>query len=183
MTATSEPPLDASPGDDERITAAPAGSTTTPLGDAIDPDNFTPRLVSLLSNKLVWRESRLLRERFDLGTNDWRIISALGTRPGATVTEIADFIAVNKAIVSKSVAILLERGLVASSPLAGRSRPLYLTAEGAAMHAQMLPISMSGQHYILDGLDAGEVERFNALLRAMLARTDEPGFRGDGSDS
>jgi hypothetical protein len=54
---------------------------TTPLPDVIDSENFTPRLLALLSNALVWRESRLLRQEFNLGTNDWRVISALSIRP------------------------------------------------------------------------------------------------------
>ena len=55
---------------------------TEPLSNAIDPDHFTPRLLALLSNALVWRESHELRRRFGLGTNDWRVISSLALRPG-----------------------------------------------------------------------------------------------------
>ncbi len=68
-----------------------------PLEDTVDPENFTPRLVALLSNALVWRESSGLRERFRLGTNDWRVISALATRPGSSATEISEFLGLNKA--------------------------------------------------------------------------------------
>ena len=62
--------------------AAPAGAVTEPLSDVLEPDGFTPRLLALLSNALVWRESHELRRRFGLGTNDWRVISAVATRPG-----------------------------------------------------------------------------------------------------
>ncbi|GGA69488.1 hypothetical protein GCM10011490_20150 [Pseudoclavibacter endophyticus] len=157
--------------------SVPADALTEPLAATIDPDDFMPRLVALLSNKLVWRESRLLRERFDLGTNDWRVISALAIRPGFSLTEIADFIAVNKAIISKSVTTLIARGFIVVSHAPGRSRPLYLTPAGADMHDRMLPLSLSGQDFVLDGIDVERVADLNALLRELLARTDEAGFR------
>ncbi|MBU4466313.1 MAG: hypothetical protein KKH75_10765, partial [Actinobacteria bacterium] len=63
---------------------------TDPLPNAIDTDHFTPRLLALLSNALVWRESHELRRRYGLGTNDWRVISTLAVRPGVSATEIAE---------------------------------------------------------------------------------------------
>lgn len=81
----------------------PPEAVTTPLLDALDPENFTPRLLSLLSNAIVWRESRELRRLFRLGTNDWRVISAVATHPGSSATEVSDILVLNKAIISKSV--------------------------------------------------------------------------------
>ena len=139
-----------------------------PLNDTIDPENFTPRLLALLSNALVWRESHELRRRFGLGTNDWRVISVLAMRPGASATEVSEFIAVNKAVVSKSVAALLERDLISLVDGPRGSRLIYLTAAGAQMHADMLPVSMSGQDLILEGLDPEQIATLNGWLRAMI---------------
>ncbi|WP_426322418.1 MarR family winged helix-turn-helix transcriptional regulator [Microbacterium sp. E-13] len=146
----------------------PPGTVTEPLGHALDPESFTPRLLALLSNALVWRESHELRRRFGLGTNEWRVISALAIRPGASATEISEFLAVNKAIVSKSVGVLVDRGLLVLSDGPRGSRPLYLTESGAEMHDDMLPISMRGQDLILSHVSGDDVERFNALLHRML---------------
>ncbi len=148
----------------------PEGAVSEPLPVVIDSENFTPRLLALLSNSLVWRESRALRARFGLGTNDWRVIAALATGPGMNASEISEYIGMNKAIVSKSVNILSEGGLIVQAEVPGRARPLYLTEAGADMHDQMLPISMRGQEVILDGLSAIEVDRLNALLRSLLSR-------------
>src|SRR5690606_36277091 len=65
---TSERDIDSAAGED---------LITEPLEDVIDPEGFTPRLIALLSNALVWRESTELRRRFGLGTNDWPVISAV----------------------------------------------------------------------------------------------------------
>lgn len=144
-----------------------------PLTDTIDSENFTPRLLALLSNALVWRESHELRRRFGLGTNDWRVISALALRPGLAATDVSEFIGVNKAVVSKSVNTLVGRELVVLMEGPRGSRPMYLTRAGAEMHDLMLPISMRGQDIILSHLDGAEIERLNSLLRRMLDETRE----------
>lgn len=152
---------------------------TEPLDDIIDPENFTPRLLALLSNALVWRESHELRRRFGLGTNDWRVISAIAIWPGASASEVSEFIAVNKAVVSKSVTTLAARRLISLADGPRGSRPLYLTPAGAQMHHEMLPVSMSGQDIILAGMTAEQTTAMNSWLREMIekvrdADTPEP---------
>src|SRR3954464_10943361 len=102
----------------------PPNAIAAPLPDVIDSNEFTPRLLALLSNSLVWRESRALRARFGLGTNDWRVIAALAVGPGMNASEISEYIGMNKAIVSKSVNILTEGGLIVQAEVPGRARPL-----------------------------------------------------------
>ncbi|WES63362.1 helix-turn-helix domain-containing protein [Microbacter sp. GSS18] len=146
----------------------PPGTIVEPLEVTIDPESFTPRLLALLSNALVWRESHELRRRFGLGTNEWRVISALAMRPGCSATELSEFLAVNKAIVSKSVNVLVQRDLLVLSDGPRGSRPLYLSVDGAEMHDQMMPVSMRGQELILSHVAEEDVEHFNALLHRML---------------
>ena len=161
----------------------PPDAIPTPMPAVIDSEKFTPRLLSLLSNSLVWRESRILRSRFGLGTNDWRVLSAIALRPGVTASEISVFVAMNKAIVSKSVNVLAGRRLIVQAGDTGRSRQLYLTAAGAEMHDAMLPVSMRGQEIILADLSAEDVDQLNELLHRLLARVrelhDEDALDGD----
>ncbi|KAA9108345.1 MarR family winged helix-turn-helix transcriptional regulator [Microbacterium rhizomatis] len=146
---------------------------TTPLKDVVDTENFTPRLLHLISNALVWRESRLLRSEFNLGTNDWRVISAISIRPGATSTDISEFVAMNKAIVSKSVNTLIARELIVPADGKRGSRHLYLTRAGAEMHDRMKPISLQGQEIVLADLTPDEVAQLNHLLIRLLERTPD----------
>lgn len=173
------------PVDPRSHDSSPRDAVTEPI-PSLDPDEFMPRLIALLSNKLVWRESRLLRKHFGLGTNDWRVLSAIAVEPGMSLTEVADFIAVNKAIISKSVTSLLQRGLLVGSDAPGRSRPLYLTTAGVDMHQRMLPFSKSGEDFLLADLDDDDMGHLNTILRHLLARTDDPAFQdppaGTGPD-
>lgn len=155
----------------------PAGAVTDPLDDALATDGFTPRLVALLSNALVWRESHELRRAVGLGTNDWRVISALGTRPGLSSTEVSEFLGVNKAVVSKSVNLLLDRDLILLGDGPRGSRPLYLNEGGAEMHRVMRPISQRGEDIILEGMSADEIASFRATLQRMLGLIRAAGGR------
>jgi len=156
------------PPDDEPRRPTHADGIVEPLDTVIDPVEFTPRLVSLLSNALVWRESKLLREEFDLGTNEWRVISSIAGRPGMTANAATNFLGLNRAIVSKSVSTLQERGLVVHAEGRRGLRHLYLTRAGAAMHEAMRPISERGREIITEGMTPEEVRSLNALLRRML---------------
>ncbi|MEH3076682.1 MAG: helix-turn-helix domain-containing protein [Quadrisphaera sp.] len=67
-----------------------------------------------------------------------------GGARGLSATEVAHFLGVNKAVVSKSVAVLVERALIVLLEGPRGSRPMYLTSAGAQMHDAMRPISMAG---------------------------------------
>lgn len=157
------------------VSRAPTEDVTImePLSDVIDSVSFTPRLLALVSNALVWRESLLLRREFNLGTNDWRVISALAIRPGAASTEIADFVGMNKAVVSKATNTLIARELIVRAEGPRGSRPLYLTRAGAEMHDLMKPISLKGEEIILSDLTNDEISELKALLVRLLLKTPE----------
>lgn len=158
---------------DDVAVAADEDIVVTPLTELIDSDTFTPRLLALLSNALVWRESTLLRRECNLGTNDWRVISVLAMRPGSSATEISDFVAMNKAVVSKAVNTLVDRHLVVAKEGPRGSRPLYLTKAGAETHDLMLPISLEGEKILLGDLTGPEVRQLTTLLTRLTQKMPE----------
>lgn len=143
---------------------------TQPLDDVIDSDAFIPRLLALLSNALVWRESMLLRREFSLGTNDWRVLSALGVRPGSSATDVSEFLVMNKAVVSKAVNVLISRNLITSTDGPRGSRNLFLTPPGVEMHSKMLPISLAGEDILLSQLSPDEAAQLRVLLGKLMAQ-------------
>ncbi len=151
----------------------PDGAVTEPLEHTLDHENFTPRLMALLTHALVWRESYELRKQFGMGTNEWRVLSSLAINPGYTSGDVAAFLDLNKAVVSKSTNVLLERGLIVLGEGPRGSRPIYLTEAGVEMHDSMLPISVQGQTIILEDIPEADVERLNRVLREMLKKTRE----------
>ena len=148
--------------------AAQQGLITEPLPRTIERDDYTPALLGLLSNVLVWGGSRVFHHVHGVGTNEWRIISALGNHPGATSGELCEILGINKSIASKSVNVLLDRNLIAQLNGPRGSRPLYLTREGARVHDDFMPIALKRQELLQENLTADEIVQLNSLLVRML---------------
>lgn len=170
MADAGETVTDIDAGSARQTHAVPDGAITEPLEHILSTDEFVPRLLAILSNALVWRESRALRATVGLGTNDWRVLAALATNPGMSSSEVSDFLTVNKAVVSKSVNTLRDRGVIVMGEGPRGTRPLFLNAAGAELHEIMLPISESGETIILEGMTEDEVRVVTSLLQRMLDR-------------
>lgn len=152
--------------------AAERGLVATRLPHTIERDDYTPALLQLLSNVLVWGGSRVFHHLHGIGTNEWRIISALGNHPGATSGELCDILGVNKSIASKSVNALLDRELIAQLNGPRGSRHLFLTESGARVHDDLMPIALTRQQILHDALSPDEVAQLNALLVRMIGSAE-----------
>ncbi|GER23185.1 MarR family transcriptional regulator [Zafaria cholistanensis] len=144
------------------------GRVTDRLPDRIDRDSYTPALVGLVSNMLVWGGSRVFNHLFGVGTNEWRIISALGNHPGSSASELCEVLGINKSIASISINTLMERRLITGKDGKRGSRLLFLTQAGAEMHAQMMPVAMERQRILHRRLEPEEIRVLNNALRKML---------------
>lgn len=142
--------------------------STEVLPTAIYRDDHTLALVGLLANNLVWGESKVFRRLFGLGTNEWRIISALSKYPGSTASELCEIFKVNKSIASKSITVLLDRNLVAGLDGPRRSRYLYLTQAGVEMHDKIAVEALRIQGVLHQDLTDDEIKLANSLLIRML---------------
>lgn len=148
--------------------AADLGLIVDKLPDTIVRDEYTPALLGLLNNLLVWGGSRVFHHLHGIGTNEWRIISALGNEPGSTAGEMCEVLGINKSIASKSVNLLLQRELIAQLDGPRGSRYLYLTPEGARVHDELMPVALRRQAILHEALSADEVRQLNTLLVRML---------------
>ncbi len=152
--------------------AGEQGLVATRLPRTIERDEYTPALLALLSNVLVWGGSRVFHHMHGIGTNEWRIISALGNRPGATSGELCDILGINKSIASKSVNALLDGELIAQLNGPRGSRHLFLTARGAQVHDDLMPIALTREQILHDTLTEEEVVQLNGLLVRMLGSAE-----------
>jgi DNA-binding MarR family transcriptional regulator len=144
------------------------GLATERLDVTIDRDSYTPALLGLLNNVLVWGGSRVFHHVHGVGTNEWRILSALGNHPGATARELCEILGINKSIASKSVNVLLGRELIAQLDGPRGSRHLYLTASGVQVHDDFMPIAMRRQEILHEALTPAEIAQLNTLLVKMV---------------
>jgi len=155
-------------GADLNSRAQEQGLRAERLPETIHRDSYTPALLGLLNNVLVWGGSRLWHALHGVGTNEWRIISALGNHPGSTASALCDVLGINKSIASKSVNLLIDRGLIAQLGGKRGARHLYLTDEGVRVHDEILPVALERQRILQSDLSPDEIETLNALLVRMV---------------
>ncbi len=123
--------------------------------------------------------SRLMRTVFDrrvkaLGITrpQWLALVRLHRKPGASQSELADMMEIEKAPAGKIVDRMQERGLVERrpDPLDRRINRIFLTDRGQRLHETLFPISQSTVADALDDLSDAEITRLTALLARVKAR-------------
>lgn len=161
------------PADDRPGGAADGalGVIREPLENRFLREEYIPAPITLLNGYLLWGGSRIYRLRFGIGVNEWRILGTLSNWPGTTAAKASEALGMNKAIVSRSIASLVEKKLIVSEA-AGRARRLYLTEAGAAKFTQIRPIASERERVLLEGLSGDEVDTLRHLLMRLVAQGD-----------
>lgn len=137
-----------------------------PLAAAIDRATFLPAPLYVISNALTWGASRVFRHHFNVGANEWRVLSALSLRVGITASEACKIRGIKKAIASMSIKSLREKGLIVIEDKAG-SKLIYLTRKGAEIHDAIVPIARARESILLAGLNTQEIKQLFELVAAV----------------
>ena len=124
-------------------------------------------LLSFAANKFTEAASNYFADRLSLGSVDWRMLLLLARSPGSTAMEASKTIGVDKGTVSRSASRLTRRALITAGDLHanGRSRGLFLTLAGRAVHDQILDIALGQQLALLKDFNAEDARLLAELLR------------------
>lgn len=156
----------------------------------VDPETgdlagFLPYQLSVTSNAVSSLIAERYRKRFALKIPEWRVMAVLGdggvhdgagagageggamTQRALTAATVMDKVAVNRA-----VKVLEDRGLIARvpNPGDGRSHLLALTADGRAIHAEVMPLARATEADLLADLEPGEQDLLRRLLASLRDR-------------
>jgi DNA-binding MarR family transcriptional regulator len=93
-------------------------------------------------------------------------MAVLGRHPGLSAGEVAQRTAMDKVAVSRAVARLLARGLLARDTHGDdrRRSVLSLSREGQGVHDQVVPLALEYERRLLAPLDADERAQLERLL-------------------
>ncbi|WP_199261349.1 MarR family winged helix-turn-helix transcriptional regulator [Paracoccus binzhouensis] len=151
--------------------------------DRFDLNRCIGALSTRFSSRLGTGASQEYHRRFQIGVVEWRILCHLAVEPWSNVIAMATSIGLDKSSVSRSLAAMERRGLVEMRDGARRSREANLTAEGLALHHQVLPVARAREAALLTGFDARETEQlldyFHRLI-ANLPKVEEDAQRRAG---
>ncbi|HET7576732.1 MAG TPA: MarR family transcriptional regulator, partial [Sphingomicrobium sp.] len=115
------------------------------------------------------------RIRFGLSVPEWRVMAVLGDSGPLTQRELTQHTIMDKVAVNRACKVLEDRGLAVRKPNAqdGRSHLLELTAEGKAMHGQIMPLALEMERRLFAKFTDEEVEAFRSLLGRVRAEVDD----------
>ena len=144
--------------------------------------DFLPYRLSTTSNAVSGRIAQEYRTRFGLSIPEWRVMAVLGDAGAMTQRDLTRMTLMDKVAVNRACKVLEERGLAARQPNTsdGRSHLLELTAEGRAMHGEIMPLALEMERRIFAGFSDEEVELFRSMLGRVRAEVED--FEDDELD-
>jgi DNA-binding MarR family transcriptional regulator len=145
--------------------------TDTPA-DPLLLERFLPYRLSVLSNLVSSRIAAHYSRRFDLGIPEWRVLAVLAQEPGLSAAEVAERTAMDKVAVSRAVAALRRTGRLERRTDAHdrrRSR-LRLSAAGAEVYRQVVPVARRLELDLLDALAPEDRAALDRILRALQSK-------------
>jgi DNA-binding MarR family transcriptional regulator len=131
-------------------------------------ERFVPyrlnRLAAGVSNHLA-----AIYRGLGLEIPEWRVLATVGEDGGCTAQHVADSSRMHKTRVSRAIARLRRRGLIARAPRAAdrRALALRLTPAGRRLYAQLVPLALERERTLLRALTPAERRGFHAGLAAL----------------
>lgn len=107
-----------------------------------------------------------------LSMRDWRIVALLGAFAPMSLNQLAREANLDKSQASRSVAELIERGLVsrAVDEADGRGLKLGLTASGRAVYRRVFPQALARNELMLSALTTAERRALDSMLERLTHR-------------
>jgi DNA-binding MarR family transcriptional regulator len=138
-------------------------------GQLLDLERYVPAFITFIANKLSRNATALYQKRFGVNVTEWRIMSLLAIEPGIPASRICHVIGFDKGPVSRTLAMLEERGLVAinADPDDARTHSITLTTKGRTTHDAVIVTALERERKLLSCLDESEREVLIDLLRRI----------------
>ena len=161
------------PSGKDPVTPPPA--TGASGADNFALEHFLPYRLSVLTNTISGGIARLYAERFGLAIAEWRVMAVLGRFGPLSANQVCRRTAMDKVRVSRAVARLVARNLVARrpDPHDRRRAVLRLAAQGRAIHDRIVPLARAREARLLDALSPDERTTLDRLLAKLQTRAEE----------
>lgn len=135
----------------------------------LDLDRYVPGLLLWLSNKVSASATQVYRARFDIGVTDWRLLAYFVVYPWSTAARACGSMGLDKAAVSRSIALLQQKGLLEGRPDGLRRVQYRPSAAGRRLHDEIFRIAMAREEALLTGFSKSERELLIKMLQRLLA--------------
>ncbi len=172
---------------EDRLENGPAAQQAAPPDEApFKLEQFLPYQLNVVSSLVSQALSRVYVRRYRIGVPEWRVLVTLGQYRVMTGKAIGAHTHMHKTKVSRAVAVLEQRKLLARRANSADMREslLSLTAAGRAMYEELAPHALDFARRLTEILAPGDRASFDRALKqitdrsaqlvAETARTDDP---------
>lgn len=152
--------------------AAPCAPREIGGAEPLQLDAFLPYRLNVLATTVSLSLSKVYAERYGISIPEWRVLVTLGEKPELTARDIGLSTRMHKTKVSRAIAALEDRGLLARRPSQGDRREAYakLTRQGRAMYRDLAPQALSFERDLLAVLSPAERAGLDRALAKLFAR-------------
>jgi len=156
--------------------ASVANETTDPwsnldeAGSDLSVNDFLTTMLGQLVTALRSSVTEPYASRFDLTVPEWRILALLAHGEQMSFAELVRQSTSDKALVSRTLRLLEDRGLVTLESEGGTPRKRLtcrISPEGTALHAQVIPLARRGQATVIRMLTPEERHGLYVGLRKL----------------
>lgn len=138
-------------------------------GSNLTVDKFPSTIIVQLANILRREVTTQYAERFDLTVSEWRILSLIARFTPIPFSELVRLSSSDKALVSRTLRTLQQRGYCTVQPEPGGNRKKLVcvaTEAGLALNRSVMPVAQKYQVNVLNQLTEDErVALYNALMK------------------
>ena len=138
-------------------------------------ENFLPYQLNVVSSLVSQALSQVYARRYAIGVPEWRVIVTLGQYGVMTAKAIGAHTHMHKTKVSRAVALLEKRRLIARRANRDDKREAFLslTAAGRTMYEEVAPHALDFARRLTEILTPNDREAFNRALKQLTARSSE----------
>ena len=146
--------------------------------DTLPIQQFLTYRLSRVQAKLNAQAARMLRETSGVTLTQWRIIAVVGTSGQTRLSEIARATALDKGLLSRNLATLIDEKIIQATPdeTDQRAQNLTLAPRGQDMFERTLPVTRRRQSKLRENLTPDELETFRRVLDKLEIAADLKDF-------
>ncbi len=135
-------------------------------------EEFLPYQLNVAANLVSQALSRIYAERYGIGVPEWRVLVTLGEFQTMTGKAIGEHTHMHKTKVSRAVAHLEKRKLLARRVNRADLREsfLSLTPEGRAVYSELAPGAIAFARHLADAIDPADRDAFSRALQQLIQR-------------
>jgi DNA-binding MarR family transcriptional regulator len=140
-------------------------------------EGFLPYRLNLLATEVSQTLARIYGGQFGISIQEWRVLATLGQFGVMTARDIGSHSRMHKTTVSRAVAALEKRRLVARRANRSDMREAFLTLSegGQAVYREIVPLAAAFSDALCHGLDAQERDTLDRLLARLSERVGQIG--------